>query len=325
VRSRPGVVLVGLFVLALGTPTPSAGATAASLRGVRGTKVEFEVHNSADNNAAYRVLGTLHRARCRATSVVLLQHGLSYTGDAWNVDGYSVARALTEAGYDVVAIDKLGYRRSPLADGRKVNVLAYGDMAHQIVQALRGRYRHVAIGGHSAGAEESENATALYGDVDALLALAYDHFPSVEIVSDVVTGDDPRAATSSNGYEYFLGTPQHRAEMFFTGDAERRIVAADMRAAQPTPSGEMLSISPQPSGKVLSLITAPVFLQLATHDRLFPAADIDREALMFTSTKVTTDVVSGDGHTFMLHRNGVVAAQRMTKWLRSQPATPGCR
>jgi pimeloyl-ACP methyl ester carboxylesterase len=323
VRIRLAAILVGLFVLALGAPV-SAGA-GGSLRAVRATKVVFEVRNSADGNAAYRVVGSLHRARCRATSVVLLQHGLSYTGDAWNVDGYSVARALTEAGYDVVAIDKLGYRRSPLDDGRNVNVLAYGDMAHQIVQTLRGRYRHVAIGGHSAGGEESENAAALYGGVDALLVLAYDHFPSAQVVTDVVTGDDPRALTSGNGYEYFLGTPQHRAEMFFSGDAERRVVAADMRAAQPTPSGEMLSISPQPSGRFLSLITAPVFLQLATLDRLFPAADIDREALLFTSTNVTTDVVPGDGHTFMLHRNGVGAARRMAKWLRSQPATPGCR
>lgn len=317
------MILVGLFVLALGAPV-SAGSVGGSLRAVRGTKVVFEVHNSADNNSAYRVVGTLHRARCRATSVVLLQHGLSYTGDAWNVDGYSVARALTDAGYDVVAIDRLGYRRSPLADGRKVNVLAYGDMAHQIVQTLRRRYQHVAIGGHSAGAEESENAAALYGDVDALLALAYSHFPSVQVVSDVGTGDDPRALTSSDGYEYFLGTPQHRAEMFFTGDADRRVVAADTRAAQPTPSGEMLSITPQPSGKLLSLITAPVFLQLATLDRLFPATDIDREVLLFTSSKVTTDVVPGDGHTFMLHRNGVAAALRMANWLRSQPATPSC-
>jgi len=321
VRTRLAVVVVALLVVAIGAPSASAGS---GLRAVRGTKVAFEVTNSADNNAAYRVVGTLHRARCRATSVVLLQHGLSYTGDAWNIDGYSVARALTDAGYDVVAIDKLGYRRSPLADGRKVNVLAYGDMAHQIVQKLRGRYQHVALGGHSAGGEESENAAALYGGVDALLVLAYDHIPSAQVVSDVVTGDDPRALTSTNGYEYFLGTPQHRAEMFFSGDAERRVVAADMRAAQLTPSGEMLSISPQPSGKFLSLITAPVFLQLAALDRLFPAADIDREALLFTSTKVTTDVVPADGHTFMLHRNGVAAALRMAKWLRSQPGTPGC-
>jgi pimeloyl-ACP methyl ester carboxylesterase len=323
VRTRLAVVAAAVLVVAIGAPSLSA-RTAGGLRAVRGTRVAFEVTNSADNNTPYRVVGTLHRARCRATSVVLLQHGLSYTGDAWNVDGYSVARALTDAGYDVVAIDRLGYRRSPLADGKKVNVLAYGDMAHQIVQQLRGRYQHVALGGHSAGGEESENAAALYGGVDALLVLAYDHIPSVQVVSDVVTGDDPRALMCSNGYEYFLGTPQHRAEMFFSGDAERRVVAADTRAAQLTPSGEMLSISPQPSGKFLSLITAPVFLQLAALDRLFPAADMDREALLFTSTKVTTDVVPGDGHTFMLHRNGIAAALRMAKWLRSQPATPSC-
>src|SRR5437879_1013520 len=244
-RTRLAVVVAALLVVAIGVPLASAGS---GLRAVGGTRVAFEVHNSADNNRAYRVVGTLYRARCRATSVVLLQHGLSYTGDAWNVDGYSVARALTEAGYDVVAIDKLGYRRSPLADGRKVNVLAYGDMAHQIVQTLRGRYQHVAIGGHSAGGEESENAAALYGGVDALLVLAYDHIPSVQVVSDVVTGDDPRALTSSDGYEYFLGTPQHRAEMFFSGDAAPRVVAADMRAAQPPPGGERVSISPPPPG-----------------------------------------------------------------------------
>jgi pimeloyl-ACP methyl ester carboxylesterase len=324
VITRTAAILATAVAIVAGAlALPSAHATTPFLGAAHGAAVHYSVQDSADGGAVHRIAGTVFHTACTASTVVLLQHGLSYMGDAWNVNGYSVVRALTDAGYDVVTIDKLGYRNSPLPDGRKINVAAYADIAHQVLRQLHRRYAHTVIGGHSAGGEESELEAGLYRDVDALLVLGYSHFPSPQILSDVGTGDDPRALTSPTGYEYFLGTPEHRATMFFSADADPAVVAADRTAAQLTPSGEMLSISPQPSRAVLSVGRAPVFLQLASLDRLFPASYIDEEALLF-GTKVTKDVVPADGHTFMLHRNGRDASRRMAQWLRHQSGTPSC-
>ncbi|HEX9765178.1 MAG TPA: alpha/beta hydrolase family protein [Nitriliruptorales bacterium] len=298
------------------------------------TDVSFEVNNLLTGTE------TLHGFRmapvCEATSVVLLQHGLSYTSEAWDVPGYSTARILADAGYAVVAIDRLGYGRSVLDNGYNVSTVAYPDMAHQVVLELREEFDQVAIGGHSAGGEASETEAALFGDVDALMVLGYHHYPSSRIVQDFFTGDYPRAALSD--YEYFLGTPEHRAEMFFTEHADPAVVAADAEAAVLTPSGEILSIGPQPSRYVHFLTPVPVFLQMASHDRLFPLDYPVDEALpdvtidlrpVLPSTfvgaeSVTLDEVPDAGHTFMLHPTGPAAAERMIAWLQDVAGVAPC-
>ena len=181
----------------------------------------------------------------------------------------------------------------------------------------------MVIAGHSAGAEASTLEAGLYRDVDALIAMGYHHLPSVQIYSDFLTGDIPRALLDD--YEYFLGTPEHRAEMFYTADADPAVVAADTAAAVPTPSGEILTIGNQPSQLVMGLIDVPVLLQLADGDRLFPLAQAALEPARFLlSPSVTVDEVPSAGHTFMLHPTGPPAAARAGAWLRAQSGTPAC-
>ncbi|WP_437664503.1 alpha/beta hydrolase [Sorangium sp. So ce1182] len=263
---------------------------------------------------------------CAATSVVLLQHGLSYGAEAWDFspeEGYSYARTLAAAGYTVVAIDRLGYGASTLDDGYRATVDVHADIAHQIVQQLRGEFDHVAIGGHSAGAEVSELEAGLFDDVDALIAMGYHQFPSTRFLADFATGDIPRALLSD--YEYFLGTPSHRAAMFYTAAAEPWVVAADTAAANLTPSGEILTITLQPSRVLAPFVRVPVLLQLADGDRLFPSAFAHLAAASFIqSPSVTLDLVPQAGHTYMLHRSGPAAGERIADWLRGRPETPSC-
>ncbi|WP_434042669.1 MULTISPECIES: alpha/beta hydrolase [Sorangium] len=263
---------------------------------------------------------------CAATSVVLLLHGLSYGAEAWDFSpeqGYSYARTLADAGYTVVAIDRLGYGASTLDDGYRATVDVHAEFAHQIVQQLRGEFAHVAIGGHSAGAEISELEAGLFNDVDALIAMGYHQFPSTRFLVDFATGDIPRALRSD--YEYFLGTPSHRAQMFYTAAAEPWVVAADTAAAHLTPSGEILTITLQPSRVLAPFVRVPVLLQLADGDRLFPAAFAPLAAASFIhSPSVTLDTVRQAGHTYMLHRSGPAAGERIAGWLRGRPETPSC-
>jgi pimeloyl-ACP methyl ester carboxylesterase len=252
-------------------------------------------------------------------------HGLSYTKEAWDFPGYSVARKIAEAGYAVFAIDRLGYGESKLDDGYNVTHEAYAEMAHQIVNQLRGQgFSHVVLAGHSAGAGTSELAAGVYGGVDAIMALGWHHRPSNELGQDFFTGDYVRAA--QDDYEYFLGTPEHRAEMFYTAGADPAVVEADTRAAVLTPSGEIFSIGKQPSRFVAGNVKVPVFLQFGDSDRLFELQYAQMHAGEFLSSpSVTVDVVRDAGHTFILEQNGPAGAQKMADWLRSRPETPSCR
>ena len=288
-------------------------------------RVEFTVSNSAENGVTHQIVGFRMDTFCTSPTAILLMHGLSYTKEAWDFPGYSYAQKLAEAGYAVFAIDRLGYGESLLADGYRVTHEAYADMAHQIIGQLRKMgFAHVVLGGHSAGAGTTELEAGLYNDADAIMALGWHHRPSNQLGQDFFTGDYPRAAQDS--YEYFLGSPGHRAEMFYTPDADRDVVAADTERAVLTPSGEIISIGKQPSRLVVGNIKVPVFLQFGDQDRLFELEYAQQHAAEFRSApSVTVDVVKDAGHTFMLTENGRIGADHMVDWLRSRPETPSCR
>jgi pimeloyl-ACP methyl ester carboxylesterase len=313
------VAAVSAFALPSSAPAQTRGV------GLIKQRVEFTVKNPAENGTARQIVGYRYDTFCNASTAVLLMHGLSYTKEAWDVPGYSVAQKLAEAGYAVVAIDRLGYGESKLQNGYNVTFQAYSDMAHQIVDQLRGQgFSHVVLGGHSAGAGETEYEAGVFGGVDAIMALGWHHRPSNELGQDFFTGDNPRSLQDS--YEYFLDTPAHRAEMFYTATADPDVVEADTKAAVLTPSGEILSIGMQPSRFVVGNIKVPVFLQFSDGDRLFEQQYDQQHAEEFRAAKsVSVDVVKDAGHTFMLTKNGLIGDDKMVEWLKSRPETPACR
>jgi pimeloyl-ACP methyl ester carboxylesterase len=306
---------------------PAGTRTISQERGVGLLKqpVEFTVKNPDEGGEARRIVGYRYDTFCSSPTAVLLLHGLSYTKEAWDFPGYSVARKLAEAGYAVFAVDRLGYGESKLENGYRVTHEGYADMAHQMVEQLRAQgFKHVVLGGHSAGAGTTELAAALHGGVDAIMPIGWHHRPSNELGMDFFTGDYLRALLDD--YEYFLGTPQHRAEMFYPASADPAVVEADTKAAVLTPSGEIFSIGKQPSRLVVGTIKVPVFLQFGDSDRLFEVQYAKMHAEEFrSSSSVTVDIIPDAGHTFMLTKDGPAGAERMAEWLRSRPETPSCR
>ena len=313
------VVTAGGFALSGTAPAATRGV------GLIKQRVEFTVTNQAENGATHQIVGYRYDTYCNSPTAVLLMHGLSYTKETWDFPGYSYAQKLAEAGYAVIAIDRLGYGESKLSNGYNVTHEAYADMAHQIVGQLRHQgFAHVVLAGHSAGAGTTELEAGLYGDADAIMAMGWHHRPSNQLGQDFFTGDYLRAAQDS--YEYFLGTPAHRAEMFYPATADPAVVEADTDAAVLTPSGEIFSIGKQPSRLVVGNIKVPVFLQFGENDRLFELQYAQMHAEEFRSSpSVTVDVVKDAGHTFMLTKNGILGAQKMVDWLKSRPETPSCR
>lgn len=321
------LLYVALCMVAVVAGFALPGRAPAQTRGVGLVKqpVEFMVENPAEGGTVRRIAGYRYDTFCQSPTAVVLMHGLSYTKEAWDFPGYSVAQTIAEAGYATFAIDRLGYGESKLDNGYNVTHEAYADMAHQIVEQLRGQgFSHVVLGGHSAGAGTTEVAAGVYGGVDAIMALGWHHRPSDQLAQDFFTGDYVRAA--QDDFEYFLGTPEHRAEMFYTAEADPAVVEADTKAAVLTPSGEIFSIGKQPSRLVIGNIKVPVFLQFGDSDRLFELEYAEMHASEFLSApSVTVDVVRDAGHTFMLQKNGPAGARTMADWLRSRPETPSCR
>jgi pimeloyl-ACP methyl ester carboxylesterase len=315
---RLSFVLVCLVAAAGGFLVPATAPAAGPGR----RPVAFTVRNP-DQPGEQRIAGYRYDPPCRASTVVLLQHGLSYTKEAWDFPGHSVARPLADAGYAVVTIDRLGYHESKLGDGRKVSFEAYAAMARQIVDQLRAQgFERVVLGGHSAGGGVTEYEAGMFGGVDAIMAFAWHHRPSDRLVQDFVTGDTVRA--TQDDYEYFLGTPEHRSEMFFTKEADPAVVAADRAAAVLTPSGEILTIGKQPSRYAVGKVTVPVFLQFATEDLLFEPQYAQLHASEFTSSpSVTIDLVPG-GHTYWLHPSGQQATRNIISWLHWRPEAVAC-
>jgi pimeloyl-ACP methyl ester carboxylesterase len=311
------VVTVAGFAVTSDAPAATRGV------GLIRRPVEFTVQNTQEGNAARKLVGYRYDTFCQSKTAVLLLHGLSYTKEAWDVPGYSVAQKIAAAGYTVFAYDRLGYGESKLEDGYMVTHEAMAGQANQVVKQLREQgFEHVVVAGHSAGAGATELLAGTFGGVDAIMPLGWHHRPSNQLGEDFFTGDTPRAF--QDDYEYFLGTPEHRSEMFFTPEADPAVVAADRAAAVPTPSGEILTIGKQPSRYAVQKVSVPVFLQFGTEDRLFEPQYAQLHASEFVSSpSVTVDLVAG-GHTYMLHPSGREARQHIIDWLHSRPEAPAC-
>jgi pimeloyl-ACP methyl ester carboxylesterase len=286
--------------------------------------VEFTVQNTQEGNAARKLVGYRYDTFCESKTAVLLLHGLSYTKEAWDFPGYSVAQKIAEAGYAVFAYDRLGYGESKLENGYMVTHEAMAGQANQVIKQLREQgFEHVVLAGQSAGAGATELLAGTFGGVDAIMPLGWHHRPSNQLGQDFFTGDTPRAL--QDDYEYFLGTPEHRAFMFYEPNADPAVVEADTEAAVPTPSGEILTINKQPSRFAVGNIKVPVFLQFGAKDRLFELQYARMHAEEFRSSpSVTVDIVPLAGHTFMLTTEGIAGTERMVQWLRSRPEAPSC-
>ena len=255
------VTVAGFAVTSDAPAADSSGTPRAPGRGVSLVRqpVEFTVMNTQEGNAARKLVGYRYDPFCQSKTAVLLLHGLSYTKEAWDFPGYSVAQEIAKAGYTVFAYDRLGYGESKLENGYMVTHEAMAGQANQVIKQLRDQgFEHVVLGGHSAGAGATEFLAGTFGGVDAIMALGWHHRPSNELGQDFFTGDTPRAL--QDDYEYFLGTPEHRAEMFYAPNTDPAVVEADTKAAVPTPSqaacrqpnggvSRQMSTNPQPASR----------------------------------------------------------------------------
>jgi pimeloyl-ACP methyl ester carboxylesterase len=160
-------LLIVALAAALGTVTGSVPPTGASVAeesvdsaAIRTDDVCFTVHNEGDPLPS-RVYGVRYYRTEPGprTPVIILVHGNSVTHSFWDVRpdlDFSVTRRLAEAGYLVVAYDRLGYGNSPYrrphGAGYTLSISSQRSMLHEIVgQVKAGNYSYATTGGCSGG------------------------------------------------------------------------------------------------------------------------------------------------------------------------------
>ena len=132
---------------------------------------------------AQTVSGTLC-APPDANTVQVLVPGGFYNRGYWDIsvtpERRSFRRAMNNAGYATLAVDRLGTGRSSKPPSLLLTALTQADAVHQVIQSLRTggqgpRYGRVIVGGHSLGSAISIIEAAVYRDVDGVLVTSMAH------------------------------------------------------------------------------------------------------------------------------------------------------
>lgn len=169
---------------------------------------------------------TIHGTLClpedgTPKTVMLALHGITYTNSYWNAeppvpDGedYNFSSAMTEAGYAVFAIDRLGYGASSHPRPELVTLDVQAEVTHQIIGQLRAGeigdtpFRYVALVGHSYGTATAWRESATYNDADIILGTGWGNTIQTAPLARFFSGFYPAAADLA---------PPHGKEALFRG------------------------------------------------------------------------------------------------------------
>lgn len=117
------------------------------------------------------------------TAVQVLVPGGFYNRGYWDIPvdpaTHSFRRAMNEAGYATLTVDRLGTGASSVPPSVLLTAITQADAVHQVVQALRPRFGTVFLGGHSLGSAISIIEAARYRDVDGVLVTGMGHHLNV--------------------------------------------------------------------------------------------------------------------------------------------------
>lgn len=118
-----------------------------------------------------------------ASTVQVLVPGGFYNRAYWDItvdpDRHSFRRAMNNAGYATLVVDRLGTGASSIPPSVLLTAITQADAVHQVVQAMRTRFDRVFLGGHSLGSAISIIEAARYRDVDGVLVTAMGHHLNV--------------------------------------------------------------------------------------------------------------------------------------------------
>jgi pimeloyl-ACP methyl ester carboxylesterase len=324
--------------------------------------IAFQVRNTntsgvpcASDGAAYTVRGqlvgprsALHGRKPRVITVYL--HGFNVGGFMWRLPGMPEldhAVALARLGHVSLTVDRLGYDTSGHPHGWLSCLGAQADVAHQLVEKLRGgdyavngggptSFQTVVLAGHDSGAMIADIAAYSYPeDIDALVHFNWAEQGFTEKVQmgyvetlpvcasggqDAEQGppdrDDPAGGPS--GYVQFLTDAQIREEQFNT---EPEVVNRLLRLVNRNPCGEFTQVPQvtQINAQRLPEIRIPVLYGYTEYEFIWTQEGLAQQAQHYRNSRdLTTVVIRDAGHFPQFSRVAPAFHSTIAEWLRSR-------
>jgi pimeloyl-ACP methyl ester carboxylesterase len=193
---------------------------------------------------------------------------------------YSYVRALTNAGYATLNLDRLGSGQSDLPPGDQVTGEAAAYVVHQIVQALHTGQRpasslgKVILVGHSLGAAIAVVEANRYADVDGLIltGLLHTFAPTASVIPLLLypAARDPKFAHRHLPPGYLTFLPGTLAILLYRPNTDPDVIALLEAGKDIAPAGEQTVFGRVVTSPALVQgIRVPILSVVGQNDALF--------------------------------------------------------
>ncbi len=344
------------LALSLGTVTASTASTASAPaqsattqskpKRVATRTVVFDLANTNDtdvaclpDNRAHQVRGRLVgprkkvRGNGRSSRINVLVHDAGTGAWFWNQrrhPAYDYATQLAKRGQTFLVLDRLGYDRSPLADGDDTCLGAQAHLLHQVVQKLyAGTYRFtgrgigdpphagtVVVQGHGTGAAIAQIEAAEYDDTAGLVLMSWS---GRNASADAVAESRRQNAVCARSATYapFGASPMDYRRLLFAS-APGPVQRSAARLRNSTPCGDVTSLASAVSVTATSAsrVEVPVLLMYGSADRrMRPGTARDTARSFSRSRGVTLATIQGAGSALPLERQAPRTRGTVLRWL----------
>lgn len=328
------------------TASRTAEAPAKQARRTVATRgVEFTLTNvnetfvaCAADGEEYQVRGRLvgpRRAVLGKAGVIrvnVLVHDAGTGAWFWNLKsapGVDYATKLARKGETSLVLDRLGYDRSPLADGDATCLGAQAQMLHQVVQHLySGIYRYstasgrpphagaVVVHGHGTGATVAMLEAAEFDDTAGLVLMSSPNPAPKRLAVDEASAQTMRCLAGGDYTAYGETRARFRKLLFASASEEVRRLATRQRNA--TPCGDVLSLLSAVTSATADArrVEVPVLLLTGNRDaRVRPMTSDEADSLFSASEDVTARTVRGSGSALPLEARAWRVRGTVLRWL----------
>lgn len=352
-RLRTAAALTALSVAvtlpSLGSATTATAATSAT-SAVASVPVSFEVVNRnrtalpcQEDGKKYTVVGhvtgpaaALRKSTIRAAALYL--HGDGVDERLWRYTKkaeHNYVQEMAEAGFVSVTVTRLGYEGSGKPNGKDMCFGSEADVAHQIIQHLRGgtysakgsglgagnkraTVQDIVLVGHSASGFVAMAEAYTFGDIGGLVVVGSGQFVTPH-VGTTVFDQQSRCFSSPDGYSFLTLSQDQAKKDFFTEGADEAVVE-DISSTRPKDACGPLMYAPGSfvldPVKVRS-ISIPVLCIAGDKDAFFPRPD-DQARLFAGSSDVKSVVVPNTGHAITLEKTAPDFRKAMAGWLAAR-------
>lgn len=332
---------------AIARPAVGASSTAERAITVTSRSVVFDLVNSSaslircqGDNKSYDVRGRLVGPRKAvlgrggAIRVNVLVHDVGTGGWFWNLrkhPAFDYATQLARQGQTSLVLDRLGYDRSPLADGNDTCLDAQANMLHQVVQHLySGRYdftsaatstpaaSHVVVHGHGVGGAIAQVEAARFDDTDGLVLMSWAGANLSELALEQAQQQTSTCAQGADYAAYGASAKAYRRLLF--ASSPKAVQQAAVRRRNPTPCGDVASLSSTllAASATAGQVQVPVLLLSGGKDaRIRDGGTQDSASTFGSSESVTTRTFADTGSALPLERTAPKMRTAVLRWLRS--------